>query len=83
MSTVLKYAAPEWDSHIGERGQAVSPGSVINFPQQNVKTGVFSRLRRWRERRRAFADLMALDDRLLRDIGISRGEIRAAIIGRR
>ena len=34
---------------------------------------------RWRKRRRAYAELMSLDDRLLRDIGLSRSRIEATL----
>lgn len=33
----------------------------------------------WRRQQRAYADLMALDDRALADIGIRRSEIRATL----
>jgi uncharacterized protein YjiS (DUF1127 family) len=36
----------------------------------------------WREHRRALRELAALDDRMLRDIGISRSEIESAAYGR-
>jgi uncharacterized protein YjiS (DUF1127 family) len=32
----------------------------------------------WRERRSTYAELMRLDDRMLADIGLHRGELRAA-----
>ena len=35
----------------------------------------------WRRRERAFAELMALDDRSLADIGIRRSQIRALVEG--
>lgn len=38
--------------------------------------------RRWHERREAARHLQELDDRLLEDIGISRGDIRAAVNGK-
>jgi uncharacterized protein YjiS (DUF1127 family) len=36
----------------------------------------------WRQRQRAYGELMALDDRSLADIGIRREEIRAIVEGR-
>jgi uncharacterized protein YjiS (DUF1127 family) len=42
---------------------------------------LWTAIRRAQLRRRAIAELSALDDRLLRDIGISRGEIRTAADG--
>jgi uncharacterized protein YjiS (DUF1127 family) len=38
-------------------------------------------VRQWHERRRATHELLSLDDRLLQDIGITRGEIWAAVHG--
>ncbi len=38
---------------------------------------------RWRQRQRAYGELMALDDRSLADIGIRREEIRAIVEGYR
>jgi uncharacterized protein YjiS (DUF1127 family) len=38
---------------------------------------------RWRRLRRDAGRLMALDDRLLRDIGLSRGEVERAVRGGR
>jgi uncharacterized protein YjiS (DUF1127 family) len=35
----------------------------------------------WRRRERAYAELMALDDRSLADIGIRRSQIRALVEG--
>jgi uncharacterized protein YjiS (DUF1127 family) len=37
----------------------------------------------WRRRQRAYADLMALDDRSLADIGVHRSQIRALVEGGR
>jgi uncharacterized protein YjiS (DUF1127 family) len=38
---------------------------------------------RWRRLRRDTRRLMALDDRLLRDVGLSRGEVERAVRGGR
>jgi uncharacterized protein YjiS (DUF1127 family) len=39
----------------------------------------FAGLRRWHRRRKAIAELGALDDRMLKDIGIGRGDIRGLV----
>ncbi len=44
-----------------------------------VPLHAFEGLRRWHKRRKAIAELSTLDDRMLRDIGISRGEIREVV----
>jgi uncharacterized protein YjiS (DUF1127 family) len=38
-------------------------------------------LRQWRERREATRSLLSLDDRLLKDIGLTRGDVWAAVHG--
>jgi uncharacterized protein YjiS (DUF1127 family) len=43
--------------------------------------GIVAALRQWRERRRATHELQSLDDRLLKDIGITRGDVWAAVHG--
>ena len=40
-----------------------------------------SRFYNWRMRNAAYDGLMSMDDRLLRDIGLSRAEIEAAVDG--
>jgi uncharacterized protein YjiS (DUF1127 family) len=47
-----------------------------------LKELIVGRPRAWAERRHAISELMALDDRLLRDIGITRGEIEEVVAGR-
>ncbi|MDH3595956.1 MAG: DUF1127 domain-containing protein [Rhodospirillales bacterium] len=42
---------------------------------------LWSAIRRAQLRKRAIAEVSALDDRLLRDIGLSRAEIRRAVDG--
>ncbi len=44
--------------------------------------GVFAALRRWLNNRQMVAQLQQMDDRMLRDIGIERGDIVARIYGR-
>ena len=47
----------------------------------NLFVAARSALARWRQRHRAYGELMALDDRSLADIGIRRSEIPAVIEG--
>ena len=44
--------------------------------------GLFSSLFERSSKRRAYADLLKLDDHLLRDIGLTRADIKAAMINR-
>ena len=44
-----------------------------------VPLRALARLRRWHKRRKAIAELGALDDRMLKDIGVSRGAIRELV----
>lgn len=44
-------------------------------------SGLLARFRSWQQRRATIGALEALDDRLLNDIGLCRGEIRAAVAG--
>ena len=52
-------------------------GSALLHPWQAV-LAVVRAYARWRERREAVRELHALDDRSLRDIGISRSQIKGA-----
>jgi uncharacterized protein YjiS (DUF1127 family) len=45
----------------------------------NLFMAARSAMARWRQRQRAYAELMALDDRSLADIGIHRSEIPAIV----
>ena len=49
------------------------------LPTPTVRPGLLQSLRRWRERRRAVAELNALDDCILADIGLERGNIEATV----
>jgi len=42
---------------------------------------LLGRIRHWHARRRTIAELTALDDRTLRDIGLHRGEIHRLVDG--
>jgi uncharacterized protein YjiS (DUF1127 family) len=52
----------------------------------STKTGLARRLivavGKWREKRRALAELSSLDDRMLRDIGLDRSEITSVLSDR-
>jgi uncharacterized protein YjiS (DUF1127 family) len=47
----------------------------------NILVGARRAFGEWRRRRRAYAELMALDDRALADIGVYRSQIRALVAG--
>ncbi len=47
-----------------------------------TEMSMISSLFRRAERRKTYADLLQLDDHLLRDIGLSRGDIRSMAHGR-
>jgi len=42
---------------------------------------MFKRIKAWNDRRKSIRELNALDDEMLKDIGISRGEIYWIITG--
>jgi uncharacterized protein YjiS (DUF1127 family) len=47
----------------------------------NLFVAARSAIARWRQRQRAYGELMSLDDRSLADIGIRRSEIPAIVEG--
>ena len=47
----------------------------------NLFVAARSAIARWRQRQRAYGELMALDDRALADIGVRREQIRAIVDG--
>lgn len=49
----------------------------------NVAVAARNGIKEWRRRQRAYAELMALDDRSLADIGIHRSQIPAIVEGAR
>lgn len=50
---------------------------------RDLFAGTFGRLQAWRDRRRALAELRALSDRELADIGLSRSNLMAALTATR
>jgi uncharacterized protein YjiS (DUF1127 family) len=67
-----------------DRYRAAPAGSVqwllAGFSRAaTVLAGVASAIRRRRLRKRAYSQLMAMDERLLRDIGVMRSDIQAVI----
>ena len=47
----------------------------------NLFVAARTAIARWRQRQRAYGELMALDDRALADIGVRREQIRAIVDG--
>ncbi|MBI3503438.1 MAG: DUF1127 domain-containing protein [Proteobacteria bacterium] len=64
------------------RGQALAAIAAdgIGAIGSGLKT-LFSRFKNWNERRSTFLELEGLDDRILADIGLSRGEIAQVAAG--
>ena len=46
-----------------------------------ANSSLLQRLRAYRDRRQAYASLVALDDRLLADMGLQRANLKAEIFG--
>jgi uncharacterized protein YjiS (DUF1127 family) len=65
----------------------VTPGATANPARsvagwiQGLLGGLLREVLRWDKRRAAIKALRQLDDRELRDIGLSRGQIEAAVCG--
>ncbi len=53
----------------------------LGLPARLSRRGPLTRLRAWQDKRRALRDLARLDDHLLADIGLSRGDIRPVVEG--
>ena len=58
--------------------QTIPPRSIV---LKLILRGIQLKYRHWRRSRRAERELMALDDRLLKDIGICRTDIPHAVRG--
>jgi uncharacterized protein YjiS (DUF1127 family) len=58
--------------------QPISPRSGV---LKLIPHGMLVRFRHWKRSRRAERELLALDDRLLKDIGICRADIPDAVRG--
>ena len=56
---------------------APSRSAVLNL----ILRGVLAKVKTWRRTRQAERELLALDDRLLQDIGIDRADITHAVRG--
>jgi uncharacterized protein YjiS (DUF1127 family) len=67
-------------SHLVIRAVAGVFGAILRLPVSGLRR-IAAGLRLWHSRRRATRALLSLDDRLLRDIGLTRGEIWAAVHG--
>jgi uncharacterized protein YjiS (DUF1127 family) len=58
---------------------AFAAGAIV--AAYDAAAGLVARMRAWNERRVTFAELERLDDRILADIGLSRGEIDQVAAG--
>jgi uncharacterized protein YjiS (DUF1127 family) len=65
-------------AHTIARGSVPSRSAVFWL----IMSGLATRLGSWRRARRAERELLGMDDRLLKDIGISRSDIQGAVRGR-
>lgn len=64
----------------------ITPGSARSVPRATpgsagTAVGLAGKFRNWRRKVHAIRDLQRLDDRLLADIGLSRGAIQPAVEG--
>jgi uncharacterized protein YjiS (DUF1127 family) len=60
----------------------VPGGDAKSQDRKHDQMSMISSLFRRSERRKTYADLLQLDDHLLRDIGLSRGDVRQMMNGR-
>ena len=70
--------------HLTQRGRQLRSDAVFSAAramQGYISEHVVRPLRRWREEQARYTALMALDDLTLKDIGISRSDIRATATG--
>ena len=77
MSTLTRHEFFKSSHHHGGLAAGRSPAAVAGALLRHA----WQRLKAWRIERRAIGDLSRLDDRELRDMGISRFEIEAAARG--
>ncbi|MFT6557509.1 DUF1127 domain-containing protein [Sneathiella sp.] len=62
-------------------GEQVSNGGLLK-KVSGVVASLASRYAQWRDHRNGFAQLMAMDARQLSDIGLTRGDVAAAVSGK-
>ena len=68
-------------SRRGHRLRSEAIAAAAKRLQRYINNRVFRPLQCWREERLRYSELMSLDSRTLKDIGISRGDIRAIASG--
>lgn len=71
-------------SRLAPEAQALVREYVIaraRIMRAELLRGLVRRLFDWRRRRKAIAQLQAFDDRTLKDMGLTRGEIESAVRG--
>jgi uncharacterized protein YjiS (DUF1127 family) len=76
LPTLLTYCAAQPNSADDFASRRAIMATIATFLH-----GLADRYQAWRERERAYAELSALDDRTLADIGVRRSEIEYVISG--
>jgi uncharacterized protein YjiS (DUF1127 family) len=77
----IPYAHYTAKAHQDRADALARAGHLLVAAVVGAAVRISEAVRRWRERRRATDELLSFDDRLLKDIGITRGEVWAAVHG--
>ncbi len=83
-SDAFAQAAPLSAIEVEAQARRLRAATVSDLIKKagSVTKILFARYQTWRKQQQAIAELYALDDAMLRDIGLSRSEIDAAVEGK-